>query len=358
MKTISSRQFSTLTFFVIIIGKLLLLPSILTTYAKQDAYFSVLILCFFEFILFVFLLFFVSRFQKTPVTLLKQKLPTWLHTVVQFCFAGYLFLKTMLIVLEGATLFETSFYGGTTQLEIFLVIVVFLLFVFLFSYQTLMRSLELFKWLFLIGLVFALIVGFYGSNVLFSLPVLQNGVAPVLSGAYYGAFWFFDVVVFLFIFNNVKFTKRNIKQAITHFLIASAIVTLFVALFYNTFHTNSSEQTLAMYHLLQNMSDTSIFSKLDWLFVSFWSLGLLFFMGLYSYATLAVLKQLLKKPNTKMLAFGFAGVLFFMLWLVSFQLEVFYELIQPFASVLSLVPILLVLLFILFHYNRREKCKK
>jgi apolipoprotein N-acyltransferase len=81
-------------------------------------------------------------------------------------------------------------------------------------------------------------------------------------------------------------------------------------------------------------------------------------MGLYSYATLAVLKQLLKKPNTKMLAFGFAGVLFFMLWLVSFQLEVFYELIQPFASVLSLVPILLVLLFILFHYNRREKCKK
>ncbi|PKK95988.1 MAG: hypothetical protein CVV59_00810 [Tenericutes bacterium HGW-Tenericutes-4] len=353
MKTISSRQFYALIFFVTVVGKFLYLPSILTAYSGSSAYFVVLFFVLIDAVFLMGVLYFIKNSQHSFFTNLKESVQKPLHKILLFLYTLYFFFKTLLLIVESSELFQVSFYSSFKHYEFFILLAFLILYAFSVSSRTLLRCLEFLKPFFIIGLLFVLLVGVMNANVLYSLPILENGLSKVLETASKSVIWFGDFLILFLFLNKVEVKKHFYKQSLIHFFTASLIVIIFVFCFYSTFNVISPQKTLAMCNLLQNMSGTSVFSKLDWLFVSFWSLGLLFNIILFSYATFAFFKKLFPKLQIKLSAIILVALLFLVLLYNNFQVSSFYPFIKNASYfILVLQYIIPILLFMLFYKSK------
>ena len=66
------------------------------------------------------------------------------------------------------------------------------------------------------------------------------------------------------------------------------------------------------------MSGNSAFSKIDWLFLSIWSIAFLFMIIILSYITFIFFQEILHKLNLKITSFIFESILLFLILMLLF----------------------------------------
>ena len=244
MKTVSSKQFYLLIFFVTIISKLIYLPSVITSLSGKDAYF-VLIFWFIFDGLFLFLVLHNFKVYKTSFfNLLKQRLNPFIYKLLLVIFTFYFFLKLLLFVLEVTSVFRTSFYASFINYEFYILLSFFVLYGFSLSFRTILRTLELLKVVFLLGLIFILIVAFMNSNFIHLLPVFENGIFPLTNAIKNSAIWFGDFMLLFLFLGKVELKQKFLFNSIMNYSFATIISTIFVGCFIASFSESTENQTL------------------------------------------------------------------------------------------------------------------
>jgi len=363
MKTVSSKQFYLLIFFITIISKLLYLPSSITLLSGKDAYFVMIFWFIFDgLFLFLLLLHFKKR-NTSFFKLLQDRLNPTVFKLLLVVFSFYFLIKLMLFILESTTLLSTSFYASFIHYEFYVLLFFFILYGFSLSFRTILRTLELLKIVFLVGLIFILIVSFMNSNFIHLLPIFENGTFPLTNAIKNSAVWFGDFMLLFLLLGKVELKPKFLLNSMMHYVTAAVISIIFIICFIATFSNDAGSQTLAIYNLLINMSGNSAFSKLDWLFIGIWSIAFLFMTIVLSYITFIFFQEMLYKIKVKITAFIFVIILFLFLLLVNFQTENFYSFIKSMAGIILFIQygISFLILMILFlkggQFNEKQKTK-
>ena len=363
MKTVSSKQFYLLIFFITIISKLIYLPSTITLLSGKDAYFVLIFWFIFDGLFLFLLLLNFKKYKSSFFKLLQDRLNPSVFKLLLIVFTFYFFIKLILFILESTALFETSFYASFMNYEFYVLLFFFILYGFSLSFRTILRALELLKIVFLLGLIFILIVSFMNSNFIHLLPVFENGIFPLTNAIKNSAVWFGDFTVLFLLLGKVEIRQKFVFNSMMYYIIASVISTIVVVCFAASFSNDAGNQTIAIYNLLTNMSGNSAFSKLDWLFVSIWSIAFLFMTIILSYITFIFFQEILYKIKVKISALIFVSILFLFLLLSQFQTQYFYSFIKSITGIILLIQYVIsfLILMLLFlkggQFNEKQKTK-
>lgn len=284
MKELTVRQVSLLTFFLVVVNKLLIFPSLVSSYASRDAYIAVAFSMLIEGFYFLIILK-VINFNKnlTFFKLLENGIGRILARSIFVLYAVYFFIKTFVLINESTLFFNNSFYGEFSPIIFLLPMLLLLAYMATLKLKTLARAYEILRVFILVGVLFALYVSLSNADFINTLPILENGLGGVLEGIFKTTFWYGDYLILFLFLGKIKVEKGLNKKLIKTWLLGTVFVVLFVFAFYNIFGETSLFFNNAISDVL-NAGSASFLTKINWLIILLFASGLVYCMGLYVYA--------------------------------------------------------------------------
>jgi hypothetical protein len=174
------------------------------------------------------------------------------------------------------------------------------------------RAGELFYVLVLVGLGLAFLPSLAKINAAEVLPVLDGGVAPVLSGVYRNLVYFESGVVLLVFMGDVQTDKGFTRNFMISAASAAVVFVFAVFLFSSIFGPLASAKQLAIVNLTQVSSYIAQNGRLEWIMVLAWLVLLLLRFGVTFFCCFALLRYItgIKKFQPAALAFPLAVVFY------------------------------------------------
>lgn len=284
-KQISTKQFVALLFLMAIAMKMFLLPALMLRVVGKDSYLVMLAYIVVESLSLVCLLITAMRNpDKTLFDILSDAFGRIISRVIVTLFALFCFLRCVLMISELKMFFTTTMYE---QMNWVIMTIPLMVLLFAFSVRTLRsigRTSELLLPIILVStlLLSTLLLGDMNLSAL--LPVLENGLKPVVKGIVTFPMWYGDTAVLLLVLGNVKISKGFVAWSFVGKAVASVLTLLFSS---TLFATYANISTLIDYgNNVSNMTQFSLgsqdYGRFDllfycvWLFSVFISLALVF----------------------------------------------------------------------------------
>lgn len=267
MKTkISMRQLCFFLAAVAPVGKLILMPTQLAEYAKNDLLFSAAI----NFVLqaaVIFLVLLLSRNDKTFYELLEYTFGKIAAKIITIVFSLFLFYAALLPLMEQKFFVHYAFYDTLPT------VIAFSPF-FLLSAYLCTKPLSHFGRIWDI-LAPVAIAGYLGL-IVFSVaeadfsalaPVGAAGAKGVFGGTAYTMSWFYDSVILLFLMGKYEYKKGLCWKGTLCYLAGAAAVTFFLAVFYGIFSDIAVRQIFAFAKISKYFAGISVLGRVDYLFI-------------------------------------------------------------------------------------------
>ncbi|GAA3411419.1 endospore germination permease [Paenibacillus hodogayensis] len=218
---IAERQFTILVVMFIIGSSILLIPAAIAIHAKQDAWLSAIIGVV-EGLAIIGLLHLVGKELPSPLLVesFKLLLGKWIGTLVSILFVLHAFFLTVFMIRYIGDFMATQIMPETPVEAIHIVFILLVILASRYGLETLARSAEVFlPWVLLFVIVLSLFVlpQLNGQNL---LPVIKDGMSPVLKGTLpLLGIPFLELVLFLMLYPNVDGGRRRGRA----FMIGGAI---------------------------------------------------------------------------------------------------------------------------------------
>ena len=324
---ISNSQFTLLLIMFLIGSSTVVLPTILTGIAKQDAWLSTVIGIGFGVLFSLIYAILAARYPNLSLAEYSEKiLGKWLGKTVSVLFFLYLLMLTSRILRITVDLILTHILPETPIQAIEALFILIVIMGVRLGLETFARTAEmLFPYIILFILTLTLLL-LDEVKMETLLPLLENGFMPVLRGAYrtMGA-PFLDLVVFLIIAPYVTKPEKVGRNLISATLIGGAILTLVMFLSITILGTElSARSNFPTYILAQKVEVGNFLERIEVLSGGLIFISLFIKLTICFYSMVLSLAQTLQLNSYKPLTFPL-GLLVMMLSIFLFPNIIYFR---------------------------------
>ena len=277
---ITTRQLCFFAAFVLPVGKLLELPSLLTRYAGGDLLIAALVGLTVEFLAFASLVFFAARRGASPIEFLESKLGK--PAVRIFCGIYALFL----LVFAALPLFDLEKFSHAAFSDTSPTFFIFTPFFFLSGFICIKgikgvgRSADIFPILFLLPLIGLFVFSVGQADFSRFLPVMEKPFFSSVRAAWKTLPYFSGGALCLPVFGGYRYKKGDGKKLLPAFCIGAFFTLLFLAVFFALFGQLGEKEHYAVMKIGQYFPALKFIGRVDLLLVYLVTVGLFYYTSL------------------------------------------------------------------------------
>lgn len=277
MSQLSNKQVGVLISLSIISLKLFIYPSLVSRYAGNNSYLSVILSIMIEFAVILFILWVMKKNPgKSIFEILESKFGRVFPKVLAGLLTVYFLGKSIVSMKELQNFLVQLLFEHISWWKFAVPLFGILIYILNKSLRTFARSIQFFYWFIFIGASTTLILPIQEITLVNLLPLFSDGVVPILSGSFYTSFHFIDFMVLLMLMGRVKYTKETSK-----YIVKYALFTYLFILIYFIFYTGLFGNILVNEGLI--VSDIPLYSnypatngRLEWLSIIIWTMVLIY----------------------------------------------------------------------------------
>lgn len=226
--------------------------------------------------------------------------------------------------------------------------------------QPLARTNQLLCVIVLISLVAILVLPARNANLSQLMPVGQSGAKKLLSVSLNNGFWFSDYVFLYFVLDAIKPSKRVFLPILGFFAIGATLTVFMYVLFTGLFGNMAQYTDLAMSKVSQFVVTSAVNGRIDWLFVTIWTLSVFIKILIFTFSLYKCLSYLFDAKCCKFsLPLGIAATSAILLPLLvtvnDLSQVVSSYLCYPFYAVQYLLPLTMPLMVSIANANTTTK---
>ena len=229
---ISKRQFISLISVGVVGDSILVIPTIMADYAKQNAWISSLVALAGGLLAGLLFAALANKMRRQSlIEAVQQRIGLWLGGLIGFLFIVEFYICLLSLLSEMSQFLNTQLMPET-PIDIFIVIFLFVIIVaFRYGVEAFARMCELLFPIFLALLLLVIFLLLPQIDPARLLPVAADGMMPIMSGAYPSfAVGFAEMLVLLALVPHVEGEEKLTKPIITGCLIGGVILFLIVLL--------------------------------------------------------------------------------------------------------------------------------
>ena len=277
---ITARQLAFFTAFLLPVGKLLELPSLLTAYAGGDLLIAALFGLGIEFIPFCCLLLLCKRSKTAPIEALERRCGA--PTARIFCGAYGLFLLfyAALPLLDLEKFSHAAFSDTSPTFFIFAPFFVLSGFICTKGLSAYGRAADLLPVLFLLPIVGLLGMSLTEADFTRLLPVVEKPLSVSLKAVWKTTAYFSFGGLLLPMMSAYQYRDGDEKKLLPAFGVGAALTLLFFAAFYAVFGIMGEKEHYAVMKLAQYFPALKFVGRIDLLLVYTLSIGLFYYTAL------------------------------------------------------------------------------
>lgn len=302
---ISTRQLTILVMLLTIGDSILIIPSSATHYARQNAWISTLV----GMIAGLLAVYTYSKFAKaypnlTLIEAIQKAFGKWIGTIISLLAIMFFLMVSVGSMREIADFVTSEMLPGTPIPAILMLFILIAIMASRLGIEVIGRASEIFIPMFIFLFLIQTFAIIPQMEIVRILPILEDGIKPVLRGAIsITTYTFLETVVFLMILPYVnqqeKITKSFLKGSILGGIII--FITLLVSiLVLGPDLTN--RDIYPSYNIARRISVGGFFERVEAMIALEWMLTLFIKVTLYLYAFVLGLSQLLKLKEYRVLS--------------------------------------------------------
>lgn len=294
---IGVRQFAFLVFLFTIGGIILIIPSILTSEANQDAWIAAILALGIGVLIIPLYSALGSRFPDMSLVEYSQEiLGRWMGTTISLLFCTYFFINATLTLRTIGDFMVTQMMPETPIQSIFIIFLCIVIMGTRLGIEPLSRASEIFfPWVILLFLLLS--VSLFPQIKLENIqPFLEEGIKPVLRATvpYVGS-TFLEIVVFLMFIPFINRIQKTGKALWAGILMGGILLTVISLLTVLVLGADTTErQIYPSYALAKKINVGNFLTRIEVMMAGIWFLTIFFKLTLFFYATALSLAQSLK----------------------------------------------------------------
>ncbi|WP_257348511.1 GerAB/ArcD/ProY family transporter [Pseudalkalibacillus decolorationis] len=310
---ISVRQFRVLTILFTVGSAILVIPSILVTDSKQDAWIGVLLaIGTGMFIIIIYNALAVLFPDLSLVEIIECLLGKWIGSVVSLTYVFFFFYNASALLLYIGDFMTTQMMPETPIQPIMILFLAIVIIGTRLGLEVIARSAEILCFWFL--LLFVVLVIFISPQIDWKnvQPVFESGVKPIiLTTIHFLSFTILPLITFLMFFPaHINQLKNARKAFITGSLIGGII--LFIIVFLSILvlgPDQTARQLYPSYVLAKKINVGNFVQRIEVIIAIMWFISLYIKMTVYFYGSIIGFAQILKLKNYRFLTFPFGMIM-------------------------------------------------
>lgn len=297
MKSLNRHQFNKLIILCMGALKMVTLPGLMFGSVGNDIW--VIYFIFFALDLF-FLYILLSLKTNTNLPFIKnlENLIGKIFTKILIIIFWVFFLVKLQLILSETYYFLN--YILYDHLDKFLFLICFMIIWTYLSANGLMnigRTVEFFFYPIILCVVLACVIGLFQSDLLNVLPILKNGISPVLSTAFRYSFWLGDFVCLVFLVDKAVVEKKQIKKTMYYATFTAVVILLIVVAFIGLYNLTGHRHFTAISEIAQLPPEFSGFNRIDWITVIFFAVAQFLQSTIYFYIFYLLSTKIIRIKN-------------------------------------------------------------
>ena len=273
---VNGRQIALAAACLLPAARLLEAPSILAKYAEGDLLLPAILHFLWQGGLLFFLLFAISRSDKTLFERLELTFGKWSAVFYIVLSLYYLFCAILpLFDLEKYT--YAAFFDTEPTSFSFLFFFIFSAFMCVKGLKTLARAADLCLFLYLIPLLLLIGMGVFAADFSRLLPLFGNSFGNTMSALKYSTPHFSDTILLLPLLGNLQYKKGDTLKIMSGFGAGALSSLLFLATFFSVFSSIAPKEHYAFSKIAQYFPALDVVGRFDLLLVYMLTIVLLFF---------------------------------------------------------------------------------
>ncbi|MCM1042905.1 MAG: spore germination protein [Corallococcus sp.] len=312
---ITVKQTSLILMLVITGGKYLSLPRILAEQVGRDSWLTVLILLAVDFICLAFFLWAI-KLNKNKLSFyqtLSATVGAVVSKIILVIFACFLVIRVVGMYSGVYQLFVATFGIRTNWFGFILPIGALVMFSVSRGMRAIGRLNQLLFVLILLSLVAIIVTPAMHIQLSELQPVAEDGFGKIFKTAAVNSFWFSDYAFIYFIMGDVKREKRVFTPACICFAAGAALTVAMYILFTGLYGDMMQYTDLAMSKVSQFSITAATSGRLDWLFVTIWTMSMFIKITVFTFSLYKCFEHLFGINESKFNPWLCIGVLSFAL---------------------------------------------
>lgn len=280
MKKLSARQVGILLLINIVSLKFISFPAVFASFAGRDGYLGVIIAMLVD-LAFLLLVIFVGKRNpnKTYEQIIKDKFGDLTLKFINLGLFLYFTAKTVFIIKEHHNYILEVLFTFMPWQAFVVPMLALMVFIMNRSLRAIGRASEIVLPVVLIGVFFTCAISIEYFEVSNLFPVLEYGLKPVLTSAFYSNFTTGDFLLLLMLLGRFKEERGAYKKILNYGLFATGIVIVFYIIFFGVFGNTVVKQSLAISDLPLFATFPKHIGRLDWITINIWTIILMFQTG-------------------------------------------------------------------------------
>ena len=277
MIQLTNRQVGVLVSLSIISLKLFILPSLVSRYAGNNCYISVVFSMLIEFVFILLLLWIMKKNKgKSIFEILESKFgrifPKILVGLLTIFFLG----KSIVSMKELQNFLVQLLFEHITWWKFVIPLFGIVIYILNKSLRTFARSVQFFFWFLIVGASITLILPLQQIQLVNLLPIFNRGFLPIIEGSFFTSFHFVDFMVILIIMGRVKYTKETSKTIIKYSLITYVFILIYFIFYVGLFGNILVNEGLLVSDIPLYSNYPSTNGRLEWLSMIIWTMVLVY----------------------------------------------------------------------------------
>ena len=359
-KKITIWQAGIMLFMLMFANKILVLPSLLSEEVKMEAFFVPIVAFLVDIMLLCIFIYLKKRFPNEKLfDVIKKRFGKAVTIIVYIGFAMYFFMKTVLLYNVTYMFLRNLIYrdsGNMLFLISVLPVVNFLAFV---DLRALGRTIQLFFPIVVFGIVFCVIIGFFGING--NLLLFQSSLPQILTSAAKNIGCFGDTIFLFLIMDKIEMKKGQAKILFSLQIGAIILVDLVHFVFILSYTYTTFLHPFAIFELMSFVKEYEGLGRIDVISVILIVIMMYFLLAIYLKAILCCTGDIFPSvnPNCFIVLYDvivgiFAVAIFFTLG----RVILFGKMLLPYVGVVSLIVVPLISIISLVDRKKEKKDEK
>ncbi|WP_179088230.1 GerAB/ArcD/ProY family transporter [Paenibacillus odorifer] len=301
---ISTRQLTILVMFLTIGDSILVIPPSTSHYARQNAWISALI----GMIVGLLAIYMYSKFVKlypklTLIEAIQKAFGKWIGTILSLLTLMYFLIVTVGSMRELSEFVTSEILPRTPIPAVLILFMVIVIMATRLGIEVIGRAGEIFTPMIIILFLILTVAIIPQMEIVRLLPILEDGIKPVLRGSIsITAYTFIEPVVFLMFLPYVNQQQKITKGLLQGCFLGGIIIFLTVTISILVLGPDLTTRDIyPSYNIARRISVGGFFERVEAMIALLWMLTLFIEVTLYFYAFVLGLSQLFKLKEYRVL---------------------------------------------------------
>ncbi len=291
MKEITTHQFILLSIFLLLSTKILTFQPIVYESAQKDAFWSILFGALFDFLILLIVMFLlIKNHDITFFELLNKIFGKAISIVIVAVMFVFILFKVVYLAEETFSFF-TKFLYEDLNVWVYILPMAFVCGYFAIKgIKTISRTVEIFYFFVLIGIILCSLTSISGINLSNILPCFEDGFSKTFQGLISQTFFRGNALILLLFMGKIKMSKHFSLKFLGATSFATILVLIVTLVFYLVYGPSVQYVEFALADLPQYNPFVSDLGRLNWLCVVVCVIALILTTSIMLYSLSLILR--------------------------------------------------------------------